>query len=70
MPALRINFPGADYHLTPRGDRRAGIFEDDDDRYALLDMVGQAWERFNARVLSFCLISSHYHQGHAQCRGG
>lgn len=33
---LRIEFPGAVYHVTSRGDRRESIFADDDDRVALL----------------------------------
>lgn len=32
--ALRIEFEGAVYHVTSRGDRRAPIFEDDIDRAA------------------------------------
>lgn len=33
---LRIEFPGALYHITSRGDRRESIFADDEDRAALL----------------------------------
>ena len=58
---LRIEFPGAVYHVTSRGDRRENIFEDDVDRHALLDILGQGSARFNARVLSYCLMSNHYH---------
>lgn len=29
---LRIEFPGAVYHVTSRGDRRESIFADDEDR--------------------------------------
>jgi putative transposase len=39
---LRIEFPGAVYHVTSRGDRREPIFVDDEDRLGLLDIVGQA----------------------------
>jgi hypothetical protein len=34
---LRIEFPGAVYHVTGRGDRREPIFVDDQDRHALLE---------------------------------
>jgi len=36
--SLRIEFPGAVYHVTSRGDRREPIFEDAIDRLALLDV--------------------------------
>ncbi|MBB5204717.1 hypothetical protein HNQ51_002031 [Inhella inkyongensis] len=50
---LRIEFPGAIYHLTSRGDRREPIFEDDGDRELLLDIVGQTLERFDAQMLAY-----------------
>jgi len=45
---LRIEFPGALYHVTARGDRREDIFVDDADRARLLTVVAQGLERFNA----------------------
>jgi putative transposase len=59
--ALRIEFPGAVYHVTSRGDRREAIFVDDDDRRQLLAIVNQAMDRFNAAVMAYCLMSNHYH---------
>lgn len=58
---LRIEFPGAVYHLTSRGDRREPIFEDETDRQAFLQVLAQAMERFDASVLAWCLMSNHYH---------
>lgn len=58
---LRIEFPGAVYHVTARGDRREPIFVDDEDRRALLETVAQALSRFDAEVLSYCLMGNHYH---------
>ncbi len=58
---LRIEFPGAIYHVTSRGDRRETIFEDDEDRRSFLTMVGQAMDRFDAAVLAYCLMDNHYH---------
>jgi putative transposase len=58
---LRIEFPGAVYHLTSRGDRREPIFVDDDDRHALLTIVAHALDRFDAVVLAYCLMGNHYH---------
>ncbi len=58
---LRIEFPGAVYHVTSRGDRREDIFTDDEDRHGLLEVVAQALSRFDAEALSYCLMGNHYH---------
>ena len=39
---LRIEFAGALYHVTSRGDRREAIFEDDEDREAFLRVCAEA----------------------------
>ncbi len=58
---LRVEFPGAIYHVTSRGDRREPIYRDDDDRRAQLDVLAQATDRFDAQVLAYCLMGNHYH---------
>jgi putative transposase len=58
---LRIEYPGAIYHVTSRGDRREPIYRDDADRIAHLGVLGQALERFDAEVLAYCLMGNHYH---------
>lgn len=58
---LRIEFPGAIYHVTSRGDRREPIFDDDSDRQTYLSTVGEALDRFDACALSYCLMDNHYH---------
>lgn len=58
---LRIEFPGAIYHVTSRGDRRDPIFVDDIDRAALLTVLARATQRFDAQVLAYCLMGHHYH---------
>ena len=58
---LRIEFPGAIYHVTSRGDRREAIFVDDVDREALIDVVATGMSRFDAQVLAYCLMGNHYH---------
>ena len=58
---LRIEFAGAVYHVTARGDRREPIFEDDEDRLAFLTVLGQALARFDAQCLAYCLMDNHYH---------
>lgn len=58
---LRIEFPGAVYHVTSRGDRREAIYRDDDDRVRHLEVIAQGVDRFDARVLAYCLMGNHYH---------
>ncbi|HET7864677.1 MAG TPA: transposase [Burkholderiaceae bacterium] len=58
---LRIEFPGAIYHVTSRGDRREPIFVDDTDRAALHTVLAQGMQRFDAQVLAYCLMGNHYH---------
>ena len=58
---LRIEFPGAVYHVTSRGDRRESIFEDDADRQVLLAVVALGLARFDAQMLAYCLMGNHYH---------
>ena len=66
---LRIEFPGALYHVTSRGDRREDIFSDDSDRTRLLAIVAQGLERFDSQLFSYCLISNHYHFVRAHSTG-
>jgi REP element-mobilizing transposase RayT len=58
---LRIEFPGAVYHVTARGNRRESIFVSDRDRATLLRIAGDAMLRFDGRLLAFCLMGNHYH---------
>ena len=58
---LRIEFPGAVYHVTSRGDRRESIYCDDDDRLAHLDVIAHAMDRLDAQLLAYCLMGNHYH---------
>ena len=58
---LRIEFPGAVYHVTSRGDRQESIFEEDADRRALLAVVALGLTRFDAQMLAYCLMGNHYH---------
>ena len=58
---LRIEFPGAVYHVTSRGDRREPIYRDDADRLTQLDVVAQAMDRFDAQVLAYCQMGNHFH---------
>ena len=58
---LRLEYPGAIYHVTARGDRRESIYEDDNDRLQWLDILSRACERYNWQVHAYCLMDNHYH---------
>ena len=58
---LRIEFPGAIYHLTARGNGRAAIFLDDFDREVFLSVLGEVVGRYNWICHAYCLMSNHYH---------
>ena len=58
---LRIEFEGALYHITARGDRREPIYEDNKDRESFLDVLGKVIERFNWICHAYCLMTNHYH---------
>jgi REP element-mobilizing transposase RayT len=58
---LRLEFPGALYHVTARGNRRESIYQDDDDRCEFLVLVGDVCKRNNWCVHAYCLMSNHYH---------
>lgn len=58
---LRIEFPGALYHVTARGDRSELIFLDELDRLAWLCIIERVCMRFNFVVHAFCQMGNHYH---------
>ena len=58
---LRLEFSGALYHVTSRGDRREDIYLNDDDRVDWLTGLGIVCARFNWVVYAFCQMSNHYH---------
>ena len=58
---IRIEYAGALYHVTSRGDRREDIFVDDEDRIIWLEVFSQVCCRFNWRCHAWCLMDNHYH---------
>lgn len=58
---LRIQFPGALYHLTNRGNERKGIFRDDEDRATFLDLLQQSLDTYSVILHSFVLMKNHWH---------
>lgn len=57
----RIEYEGAVYHVTARGNERRAIFEDDADRERFLRVVGESVASFETRLYLFCLMSNHIH---------
>ena len=62
MPrALRIEYPGAVYHVMNRGDRREPIFQDDFDRRCFLKTLTEACAKTDWQVHAWCLMRNHFH---------
>ncbi len=51
---LRLQYPGAIYHLMNRGDRRERIFHDDQDRRRFLDTLAQTCQRTGWQAHAYC----------------
>ena len=58
---LRVEFPGALYHVTSRGDQREAVYLDDADRQHWLALFGQVCRRFNWMCHAYCLMDNHFH---------
>jgi REP element-mobilizing transposase RayT len=58
---LRIEFDGALYHVTSRGNDRKAIFKDNHDRDLFLDILAQITVRFRWICHAYCLMNNHYH---------
>ena len=62
MPrSIRIEYPGAFYHVMARGNRREAIFRDDADRRFFLQTLGEACAMTGWRIHAWVLLSNHYH---------
>ena len=58
---LRVQYPGAIYHVMNRGDRREPIFKDDRDRKRFLQTLGEACEKTGWHIHAWCLMPNHFH---------
>lgn len=58
---LRIEFPGAVYHVTSRGHAKQVIFLDVRDYADFLEVLCFVVKRFNWILHAYCLMSNHYH---------
>ncbi len=58
---LRIEYPGALYHITSRGNAKQVIFLDDEDMLLFLRLLGKVVKEFEWNCYSYCLMDNHYH---------
>ena len=58
---LRLEFSGALYHVTSRGNEKKPIFVDDVDFKIFLSLMAKVCQRFNWVIHSYCLMTNHYH---------
>ena len=58
---LRIEYEGAVYHITSRGNAQADIYLSDMDRAMFLDVLAHVVDRFGWICHAYCLMSNHYH---------
>ena len=58
---LRVQYPGAIYHVMNRGDRREPIFKDDPDRNRFLETLAEACIKAGWQVHAYCLMANHFH---------
>jgi putative transposase len=57
--SLRIECPGALYHLTSRGNAQEDLFRDDADCEECLAVLAAVVERFGWRLYASCLMDNH-----------
>lgn len=58
---LRIEFAGALYHVTARGNAQGDIYLSDDNRKTFLSLLDNTCKRHNWYCHAYCLMSNHYH---------
>lgn len=59
--SLRIEYPGAFYHVTARGNERKAIFKARENYEKFIGYLESATERYGAKIHCFCLMPNHYH---------
>src|SRR5271166_5946402 len=58
---MRVEYPGAIYHIMSRGDRQQAIYLDDADRHDFLKTLAQACQKTGFQVHAYCLMRNHFH---------
>ncbi len=59
--ALRVEYPGARYHLMCRGNQSRDIFQSQEDADLFVRCLGEMCVRNQTVVHAWCLMSNHYH---------
>jgi putative transposase len=58
---LRIEYPGAWYHVMNRGRRGEAIFINNEDRGIFIELLKESVEQWNVKIAAYCLLTTHYH---------
>jgi len=58
---LRVQYLGAVYHITCRGNERRAIFKEDNDRQAFLDILANSLNIYTVKLFSYVLMENHFH---------
>ena len=58
---LRIEYPGAVYHVICRGNNRQAVFRDDRDRTRYLEKLSLYCEEKEVDLVAYCLLTNHVH---------
>ena len=58
---LRIQYSGAVYHVTCRGNERKEIFKDNQDRKTFLEILAYSSKIYNIKIFSYILMENHFH---------
>jgi len=58
---LRIEYPGAVYHITSRGNTQNNIYLKKEDRDHFLSILSDTTKRYNWLCHAYCLMDNHYH---------
>jgi REP element-mobilizing transposase RayT len=58
---LRIQYPGAVYHITCRGNARQNIYKDNEDRKRFLELLTESQKIYSIKIYSYVLMDNHFH---------
>ena len=58
---LRVEYPGAIYHVMSRANGKGNVFETDVDRLDFLNTLAECCEKAGFEVHAYCLMRNHFH---------
>jgi REP-associated tyrosine transposase len=67
---LRIEYPGAYYHVMNRGQSRRNIFIENKGRQTFLDLLADMAQLWKVKIYAYCLMDNHYHLLLSTPKGG